>query len=502
MLSSTSSSGPAQGAFEAWDAGGNGSELGPSPGLEFGTRLVIRPRGQAVWVETVVLAKVFQAPWSFVVLDAQSELFRVDLSSDDIEYIVEDQEDVSATLLLEQSGEPISLFAHHGGVPSWEDLAFARDEGLAALQEARVSLRGGSTDAVLPLRRRLRRKTKDTQGQHGLRKNVGLAGSAGAPAQSTGSPLADDECWVLASIRPGMHLGQVCVPSSSAVFLHNKCLDTDNAAGVPFLLDKVKIERVGHFERDTVAEWRTYMGQLTPQEDAAAGGPRPSDGISKLLENITIDDPDTSRYLSIESTAGGLRSRDIKEYATTFKEANFEGWPLQGPRTVLWCLLFVLAQTGGGFTARVQSFMNLAKLSFSDGNMTEYSLIARVLEMGLTWDQLNIANLACMELLARRFQLIEEKYRHRLPQQDGKNSMDPESDAGLFLGLGSASSFGRLAVCVMPALSEYIGNELGKEAAISKGKVKAHQLREDIKKMNQTGGGGKKGSGSGAHADT
>jgi hypothetical protein len=168
---------------------------------------------------------------------------------------------------------------------------------------------------------------------------------------------------------------------------------------------------------------------------------------------------------------------------------------------VLWCLLFVLAQTGGGFTARVQAFMNLSKLSFNDGHMTEYSLIAKVLEMALTWDQLNIANLACMELLARRFQLIEEKYRHRLPQHDAKNTMDPESDAGLFLGLGTASSFGRLSVCVMPALSEYIGTELGKEAAISKGMVRAHQLREDIKKLNGGGGGGGKKQHGGAAGD-
>ena len=113
------------------------------------------------------------------------------------------------------------------------------------------------------------------------------------------------------------------------------------------------------------------------------------------------------------------------------------------------------------------------------------------------WDQLNIANLAGMELLARRFQLIEEKYRHRFPQHDTKNTMDPESDAGLFLGLGTASSFGRLLVCVMPALSEYIGTELGKEAAVSKGMVRAHQLREGMKKLNG-GGGGKKQSGGSA----
>eukprot|EP00973_Karenia_brevis_P038761 5349927-Karenia_brevis.AAC.1 len=109
--------------------------------------------------------------------------------------------------------------------------------------------------------------------------------------------------------------------------------------------------------------------------------------------------------------------------------------------------------------------------------------------MAAGFDQLNVVNLASLELLCRRFQLIEEKYRHRLPQMDTSKSIsDPESDSALFLGLGAASSFGRQAVCVMPELSEYIGEELGKEAAITKGRVKAHELREQSKKLrNQKG---------------
>eukprot|EP00973_Karenia_brevis_P086534 11999772-Karenia_brevis.AAC.1 len=78
--------------------------------------------------------------------------------------------------------------------------------------------------------------------------------------------------------------------------------------------------------------------------------------------------------------------------------------------------------------------------------MTEYLLIAKTLEMAAGFDQLNVINLACLELLCRRFQLIEEKYRHRLPQLDtGKSVADPESDSALFLGLGAASTFGRQA---------------------------------------------------------
>ena len=100
-----------------------------------------------------------------------------------------------------------------------------------------------------------------------------------------------------------------------------------------------------------------------------------------------------------------------------------------------------------------------------------------------------ICNLCSFELLARRFQLIEEKFKFRLPQFDGnKSSMDPENDASLFLGLGTHSMAGRMAVCVMPELAEYIGEELAEEASVAMGKVKAHELHIQLRKM----AGGKK----------
>ena len=37
---------------------------------------------------------------------------------------------------------------------------------------------------------------------------------------------------------------------------------------------------------------------------------------------------------------------------------------------------------------------------------------------------------------------------------------------------------------VMPALASSIGEELTKEAAITKGKVKAHELREQVRRLN------------------
>ena len=82
-------------------------------------------------------------------------------------------------------------------------------------------------------------------------------------------------------------------------------------------------------------------------------------------------------------------------------------------------------------------------------------------------------------------QLIEEKYRFRFPNTESKGagSLDPDNDAALFLGLGSASLGGRFSVGVMPSLAEYIGEEMAKEAAVAKGKVKAFELREKMKAL-------------------
>ncbi len=70
----------------------------------------------------------------------------------------------------------------------------------------------------------------------------------------------------------------------------------------------------------------------------------------------------------------------------------------------------------------------------------------------------------------------------KLPQLDQKGGfLDPEQDMGLFLDLGTQAMVGRMAVRVMPALAEFIGGELAKEAAVTKGRVKAHELRQQMR---------------------
>ena len=149
---------------------------------------MIHPRDLPVWVETVVLSKVPQAPWSFVVLDAQYELFRVDLSSDWVEYIVEEQFGASPLLALRQAHEGTLGFQDTSGYPSYDIMIYAREQGLQALQELRQSLRGGATSPVLPLRRRLQLKTKPSAGLDALYKSLGTAAAAAATAGPSAGP--------------------------------------------------------------------------------------------------------------------------------------------------------------------------------------------------------------------------------------------------------------------------------------------------------------------------
>ncbi len=217
------------------------------------------------------------------------------------------------------------------------------------------------------------------------------------------------------------------------------------------------------------------LGQRQPGAPAAAAEP-----------DAPLHPADFHRVLSLKGDQNGKPFRDAREVANTLKPAKHPAWPLMGPRCAMWCLAFCISQVGGAFSARLQQLMSLAKLTYNDKHMTEYAVIAKTLEFLMSWDQVHFGNCVGVELLVRRLSLIEEKYKFRLPQFDGggggKDSvMDAESDAGLFLGLGSSAMAGRGAVMVMPELSAHIGEELAKEAAISKGKIKAHELRQKLK---------------------
>ena len=292
-------------------------------------------------------------------------------------------------------------------------------------------------------------------------------------------------------------LGTIIRPTRSLQRLGHLALDKDSDGGI-YVLQKCARNAVSERSDEAKARMLAAAGggdtprgeapkkglqtQIDQADQGGSGGSLPPGEVDGLIED--------HRLFEISFDNAGDPHRDFFETVRVLPEDAVVGWPLTGPRSLRWILRFIGAQCNTGPTGRLHQFMALTKLTFQDKYVSEYSVLCKVLELAVSFDQLKVSNLACIELVARRLQLIEEKYRFRMPQMEGgANATDPEQDHSLFMGLGTGTAVGRMSVMVMPQLSAYIGEELAKEAAVTKGRVKAHELRASLQKIN--GGKGK-----------
>ena len=112
-------------------------------------------------------------------------------------------------------------------------------------------------------------------------------------------------------------------------------------------------------------------------------------------------------------------------------------------------------------------------------------MCCRILELAGTFDQLDIPNLASLEVVARRLETIEYSYKDRT--RDGERGM-PAAAAGSSLGGFNLLSFDEAdlfdgsghvgsTVCCAPSLVEHVSKELEKEAQIQKQARKAREER-------------------------
>merc|ERR1712194_194096 len=106
--------------------------------------------------------------------------------------------------------------------------------------------------------------------------------------------------------------------------------------------------------------------------------------------------------------------------------------------------------------------MGQAGLTVTDPGVSDHEAIMRAVDYGLTFDQLNLGELVSFELLLRRAQLVEMKYKSRsLKGLYGDTSHEEE-----YLVLGTSSTRGQLMIT--PSLEEFVANEMGKEGTVLK----------------------------------
>ena len=207
-------------------------------------------------------------------------------------------------------------------------------------------------------------------------------------------------------------------------------------------------------------------GNPAPQGGVPAAG-----GLAGLVQalgpNQGQNGGSDARTLPISRDVEGMRFKEFREAATISQPVPFEDWPIAGPRTVKHVLSAML-DSGGSALAHHQAWRTACRFQPTDGPAMEHESWCRVLHVMATYDQLDTTNLASAELIARAIQRIEEKHKMKLA------AVDDAGESAFFMGAAGGSRVGSV---VSPKLTEWVGSEMHKEAAVAKERRKAREER-------------------------
>ena len=202
----------------------------------------------------------------------------------------------------------------------------------------------------------------------------------------------------------------------------------------------------------------------TLESGAVPAAPKLADGAGEDL-----------RTLPVQFDGRGDRDRDYAKSTMELTETSFEDWQLSGPRTCLWLQSAIRKQ---GFTPnnRHAWWRNSLGLSIVDAGVEEHGMLSDLMETALVYDALNLPELMCFEMVARRYQVWEEFYKDSLRASHAKGDLDATLDLeekDLFLGQRHA----RGAALVCPALEEHVAEKLRVRSSIQKERRKAREER-------------------------
>jgi hypothetical protein len=180
----------------------------------------------------------------------------------------------------------------------------------------------------------------------------------------------------------------------------------------------------------------------------------------------------------------GIRDRDWDDLAAHCLPLDMEEWPVEGPRSAAWVIRFLAKASKAGPSAYHKWSQMIAKLSAADWGVSEHGQICRYLQLGGCFDQADLTNLAMVEAMCRRLQLIEYQYRDRMRDARSGGMQGGAAASGL-TGLAvmqgeEADLFDGIpkdggVVCVAPQLVKWISAELERTAQIDKAARKARE---------------------------
>ena len=164
----------------------------------------------------------------------------------------------------------------------------------------------------------------------------------------------------------------------------------------------------------------------------------------------------------------GRRWLDFSAGVNQTREEKLEDFPLNGDRSLTWLLRYI-KEHGGTPDGRQTKWATEQRIERDSVAYAVHDLAGLALELAVCYDQVDAPNLACLEVVGRLYQLVEET----------NGSMKIE---GFDHYIGRDKSAGlRRGIALAPGLASYTTTQLGKETDILKQRRKAREEEAALK---------------------
>ncbi|CAE8588527.1 unnamed protein product [Polarella glacialis] len=189
-----------------------------------------------------------------------------------------------------------------------------------------------------------------------------------------------------------------------------------------------------------------------------------------------------ARTVAISTDTEGNRYREFREGIQLCHETPFADWVLKGPRTTAHVGRFLMQFSTP--LLRHTKWKTEVKLPHDHRDVTMHEFLCKAIQVAVVYDQLDISNLACYELIGRELQVLEERYADRILGND-----DGDRERSILTSIDMSTT------CMAPPLKEFLANEQQKETAWMKERRKAREervLARGPANKDNKGGKGKK----------
>lgn len=265
---------------------------------------------------------------------------------------------------------------------------------------------------------------------------------AAAPAAI---PVAGQMVWVLAEHVAGKKVGeQVQPPPGHPQDGSYGLMQIDDSQGVtrPCLIHQLNVSDIPEF-----CEKRVALARAT-----------------EALEGNDKYAGEDVRTLEVKYNMSGERFRPFKEAVAEMQQCEFDDFPLE-PRTSLPYLKAVASVAESSFSQHL-AWVAQSKIPDGDRSIHENEVLSRALDLAVTYDSLNVSNLASFELLIRRKQLLADAHSY----SPGAPSYEA---AEHYLG----NTYKPGGAIVVPELSKHVAEKMHQESQIMKERRKQMEYK-------------------------